>query len=480
MIKKIIISHLNNIAAIIHNSKIQELIVNNDIYQLNDIYIGIVQKIFTSINAAFIKLNYSNKSGFIHVSDTKYLYRLKHSNLSSISEALSIRQKILVQIIKEPTLTKGPRLTTNIHLSGQYVILMPLNNTICIGQSIYDENERSFLRALGILVKPFRMGILFKESAVGIAEKTLIHDIQHLNRKWNFIEKSAIEASYPQLIYYDTDIIQKVLRNHFDKKTTIIIADSKNSLQQIHEYLITHKLQSYKQKIYLQLYQTNTCILEKFCITSVIFNMLNPKIELPSGIYMFIESSEALTTIDVNSGSFNQYGNTNTSLLQTNCLAATEIGYQLKIRNINGIIIIDFIDMKSNQDQLVLLKHLDQVLSYDDAKPEIIQLSELGLVELTRRRRGQSIKEIFGYNEENNVNKKKIKEQEKNLCISTNQSSYNEISDINSTFFKKTFTYHHKVKDQNTNANRFLELKYKYMIPMSLYYSIIENTIHYN
>ena len=474
MIKKIIISQLNNIAAIIHNSKIQELIINKETYQIYDIYIGIVQKIFTSINAAFIKLNYNEKSGFIHISDTKYLYNSKYYNFNNIAEVLSTQQKILVQIIKEPSITKGPRLTTNIHLSGQYVILMPLNNTICIGHNIYDENERSFLRALGILVKPFSMGILFKETSVGIEERILINDIHNLERRWNFIEKSAIEASGARLLYSDNNIVQRILRDHFNTSITLIITDSKNSIQQIHENLIYHNIKTDKTRLSIQLYKHRLCILEKFGITSTIFTMLKPKVEMASGVYLIIESSEALTTIDVNSGSFNNDKNNHDSMLQTNCLAATEIGYQIKIRNLNGIIIIDFIDMKSHQDQLILLEHLNKILLYDNAKPEIIQLSELGLVELTRRRRGQSMTEIFGA----------VKQQPKSINNHTYKIKDKDITqskgDINSIFFKKTFTDRSRVKIENKRKRIFNNIKCQHTLPVGLYYSVIDYKIHYH
>nr|YP_009313616.1 Ribonuclease E [Helminthocladia australis]SCW21870.1 Ribonuclease E [Helminthocladia australis] len=479
MIKKIIISTSNNIAAIINNSKIQELIIINDTYQINDIYIGIVQKIFTSINAAFIKLNYSKKSGFIHISDTKYLYDLKNSSISTISNTLFVRQKILVQIIKEPTNTKGPRLTTNIHLSGQYLTLMPLNNTICVGQKIYDENERSFLRALGILIKPFKMGILFKESSVGITEKILIKEIQNLTRQWNFIEKSVTMAHCPTLLYQDKDIIQKILRDYCKKDIEIIITDSKSSLQQIHEYLITNSQTIPKNhQLSLQLYKSNTCILEKFQINSVIFNILKSKVELGSGIYIFIESSEALTTIDVNSGSFNDSGSSQDSLLKTNCLAATEIAYQLKIRNINGIIIIDFIDMKSHNDQLILLEHLNKSLKYDDGKPEIIQLSELGLVELTRRRRGKSIKEVFASN--TRESNKKNNEAEIQRYGKQYHKDHNYTLNINTVFFKKRFNRNLKIYHSSKKRNTFIPLHQRYIIPVDLYYSTIDPIVLYN
>nr|YP_009314227.1 Ribonuclease E [Liagora harveyana]SCW22481.1 Ribonuclease E [Liagora harveyana] len=478
MVKKIIVSQLNNIAAIIHNSKIQELVIKRDTYQVNDIYIGIVRKIFTSINAAFIKLNYTQKSGFIHISDTKYLYNLKYLSIYNIADVISLQQKILVQIIKEPTVTKGPRLTTNIHLSGQYVILMPFNNTICIGQNIYDENERAFLRALGILVKPFRMGILFKETSVGIDEKILIKDIRELSRKWNFIEKSALTTSGPRLLYYDSSIIHKILRDHFNRQITMVITDSKNSLKQIHEYLIGQHIIPQKQQLCIQLYNNKKCILERFGINSVIFNILKPKVELASGIHLVIESSEALTTIDVNSGSFQHDKHNHDAILQTNCLAATEIGYQIKIRNLNGIIVIDFIDMKSHQDQLTLLEHLNKVLIYDEAKPEIVQLSELGLVELTRRRRGQSITEVFG--EAKNHQKGIHNHAGKMMKEHNSTDSHHYQKDVNAIFFKKKFNHFDQINNHKKKKNIFKNLKYQHIVPLNLYYSTIDQTIEYS
>ena len=144
MIKKIIISRLNNIAAIIQHNKVQEIVIINDKYQINDIYLGSVQKIFTPINAAFIKINNNERSGFIHISDIKYNNRLH--DIYSITNSIIVNQILLVQILKEPTQNKGPRLTANIHLTGQYVILMPFNNIISIANKIYDENERSYFR----------------------------------------------------------------------------------------------------------------------------------------------------------------------------------------------------------------------------------------------------------------------------------------------------------------------------------------------
>nr|YP_009392182.1 ribonuclease E [Osmundaria fimbriata]ARW60744.1 ribonuclease E [Osmundaria fimbriata] len=393
MVKKIIISYFNNIAAILQNNKIQEVIIIKNSYQVNDIYVGTVQKIFSSINAAFIKLGKQGKSGFIHISDTKPLKRDR--NVYHIADILSINQVILVQVIKEPTFNKGPRLTTNIHLHGKYIVLMPFCNIILISHKIYDQNERIYLYSLAVLVKPELMGLLIKASALGIAESAILRDLDILIQQWHCIQKMAIINSGSYLVYRDEDLVKKIVRDFYDHNVRKIIIDSEDGLKLIYYYLKKWLCISSNNKTQLQLYSNQDCILQKFYIKQAIKEALRPKVRLVYGGYIVIESYEALTVIDVNSGSFNRPDSSKETILRTNFYAAIEIAYQLRIRNINGVVIIDFIDMYSQKDQLRLLEHFNKLLMCDDAKPQIVQLSELGLLELTRRRRGQSLQEIF-------------------------------------------------------------------------------------
>lgn len=393
MVKKIIISHFNNIAAVLNNNRIEEIIIINGTYQVNDIYIGIVQRIFSSINAAFIKLTKHGKSGFIHINDVKSLKKGK--NINRITDVLSINQLILVQVTKEPTFNKGPRLTANIHLHGKYVVLMPFCNVILISHKIYDNNERIYLYSLAVLVKPELMGLLVKSSAQGVSELAILQDLDLLIRQWYFIQKMAILHSLPTLIYKDEDLIKKIVRDFYENSIQKIIIDSEDGLKLLYYYL--NKWYSIASIIdtQLQFYNKPNSILEKFYVKQAIKEALRSKVKLLSGGYIIIENYEALTVIDVNSGSFNKSDNSKETILRTNFYASIEIAYQLKIRNINGVIIVDFIDMHSKRDQLKLLEHFNKLLACDDAKPQIIQLSELGLMELTRRRRGQSLQEIF-------------------------------------------------------------------------------------
>ena len=393
MVKKIIISHFNNIAAVLVNNKIQEIIIVNNTYQVNDIYIGIVHKIFTSMNAAFIKLGKNGKSGFIHVSDMKPFKRGKVKN--NINEILAINQLILVQVIKEPTVNKGPRLTANIHLYGKYIILMPFCNTVSVSQKIYDDNERMYLFSLAVLIKPQNMGILIKSSSQGVTEKAILQDLAFLKKQWNFVKKTTVLYSDPHLLYKDEDLIKKIIRDFYEESVIKIIIDSEDGLRRLYYFLYQWYCISPITNLKLQLYNYSECILNKFHIKQTIKNSLKSKVNLFFGGYLIIENHEALSIIDVNSGSFNQSDNSKEAILRTNFYAAIEIAYQLKMRNLNGVIIVDFIDMNSQRDQLQLLDHFNKLLDYDNAKPQIVQLSELGLVELTRRRRGQSLQEIF-------------------------------------------------------------------------------------
>nr|QCI07113.1 ribonuclease E [Hypnea pannosa] len=453
MVKKIIISRFNNIAAILQNNKIQEIIPINKTYQVNDIYIGIVQKIFSSINAAFIKISNHGKSGFIHVNDIKHLKKNRYIN--HINDILSINQKVLVQIIKEPTINKGPRLTTNINLYGKYTVLMPFYNTICISHKIYDHNERIHLHSLAILIKPSMMGILIRSSSEGKTTKAIIDDFNSLKKQWFSIEKIALCSPSPNLIYKEKSLIQKIIRDYYKLNINNIIIDSKSGLQQIKYYI---QKWNCTKNTRIQLYKKPECILEHFDITRNISKALKTKVKLSSGGHLIIESNEALTVIDVNSGSFNKSDNSKETILKTNFYAAIEIAYQLQIRNLNGVIIVDFIDMLSQQDQLQLLEHFTKLLQLDYAKPQIVQLSELGLVELTRRRRRQSLKELFN-SQQNTYLKIYQDSYYKSNKANINISKYLLNKNIKFLFFNKKFRKRIVTNYKNKNHQKDLFAK---------------------
>ena len=391
MSQQIIIAEQARIAALLTDDRVDELIVAQGQYQIGDIFLGTVENVLPGIDAAFINIGDNDKNGFIHVSDLGPL-RLKKGILG-ITELLEPKQKVLVQVIKEPTGSKGPRLTGSISLPGKYLILQPYGQGVNISRKINTETERSRLKALGVLIKPPSTGLLFRTEAEKIKEELLIEDLENLIQQWEDILKLSETSNPPNLIKRDDDFSLKILRDHIKLSTKSIIIDSKFSVERAKDFL-----KNFESNVDIELHDNNLNqhILEKYEINKTIQKALQPRVELPSGGYIIIEPTEALTVIDVNSGSFTRSANSRQTVLWTNCEAAVEISRQMKLRNIGGVIVIDFIDMESRRDQFQLLEHFTSAIKDDSARPQIAQLTELGLVELTRKRQGQNIYELFG------------------------------------------------------------------------------------
>jgi ribonuclease E len=391
MSQQIIIAEQARIAALLTDDRVDELIVAQGQYQIGDIFLGTVENVLPGIDAAFINIGESDKNGFIHVSDLGPL-RLKKGILG-ITELLEPKQKVLVQVMKEPTGSKGPRLTGSISIPGKYLILQPYGQGVNISRKINTETERSRLKALGVLIKPPSTGLLFRTEAEKIKEELLIEDLENLIQQWENILKVSETSNPPNLIKRDDDFSLKILRDHIKSSTKSIIIDSKFSVERAKDFLI-----NYESNVDIEFYDNdlNEHILEKYEVKKTIQKALQPRVDLPSGGYIIIEPTEALTVIDVNSGSFTRSANSRQTVLWTNCEAAVEISRQMKLRNIGGVIVVDFIDMESRRDQFQLLEHFTTAIKDDSARPQIAQLTELGLVELTRKRQGQNIYELFG------------------------------------------------------------------------------------
>ena len=391
MSQQIIIAEQARIAALLTDDRVDELIVAQGQYQIGDIFLGTVENVLPGIDAAFINIGESEKNGFIHVSDLGPL-RLK-KGIFGITELLEPKQKGLVQVMKEPTGSKGPRLTGSISIPGRYMILQPYGQGVNISRKINTETERSRLKALGVLIKPPSTGLLFRTEAEKIKEELLIEDLENLIQQWENILKISETSNPPHLIKRDDDFSLKILRDHIKSSTKKIIIDSKFSVERAKDFLT-----NYESNVDIEFHDNdlNQHILEKYEIKKTIQKALQPRVDLPSGGYIIIEPTEALTVIDVNSGSFTRSANSRQTVLWTNCEAAVEISRQMKLRNIGGVVVVDFIDMESRRDQFQLLEHFTSAIKDDSARPQIAQLTELGLVELTRKRQGQNLYELFG------------------------------------------------------------------------------------
>ncbi len=394
MPKQIIIAEQHRIGAVFSEDQIQEIIVSTGQHQVCDIYLGVVENILQGIDAAFVNIGDPARNGFIHVTDLGPL-RLRRS-AGAITDLLAPQQKVLTQIMKEPTGNKGPRLTGNISLPGRYVVLMPYGKGVNLSRRVNSEAERNRLRALAVLIKPAGMGLLVRTEAEGKAEEAIIEDLEQLQRQWEAIQQDATSTRAPALLYRDDDFIQRVLRDTYSSDVNRIVVDSPHGIKRVKQYLVGWSGGKVPDGVFIDHHRERQPILEYFRLNSAIKEALKPRVDLPSGGYIIIEPTEALTVIDVNSGSFTRSNSSRETVLWTNCEAATEIARQLRLRNLAGVIVVDFIDMDYRKDKLQVLEHFDRQLRADKARPQISQLSELGLVELTRKRQGQNIYELFG------------------------------------------------------------------------------------
>lgn len=389
MPQQIVIAEQLRIAAVLSDERVDELIVAQGRHQIGDVYLGTVENVLPGIDAAFVNIGESEKNGFIHITDLGPL-RLRKGG-AGITELLEPRQKVLVQVMKEPTGTKGPRLTGNLSLPGRYLILQPHGQGVNVSRRIGGEAERNRLRALGVLIKPPGTALLVRTEAEGVPEEQIIDDLEGLLRQWEAIQQAAETAQPPVLLNRDEDFVHRVLRDLYNPEVIRIVVDSQEARARVLAFLGPDQ-----GSLSVEHHDESTDLLEHFKVHAAIRDALKPRVDLPSGGYVIIEPTEALTVVDVNSGSFTRSANARETVLWTNCEAATEIARQLKLRNIGGVVIVDFIDMESRRDQLLLLEHFVAAMRDDKSRPQIAQITELGLVELTRKRQGQNIYELFG------------------------------------------------------------------------------------
>jgi ribonuclease G len=406
-------SHETRIA-LIENGTIAELYIERSREKgiVGNIYKGRVIRVLPGMQAAFVDIGLE-KAAFLYVADVfdaieEYESMLESGSkkddesrddqesgahpefrpLHPIEDLLQEGQELLVQISKEPLGTKGARITSHISLPGRHLVYMPTVDHIGISRRIEDEEERERLREVVERLKQPGSGYIVRTVSEGKSEEDLIADIQYLSTLWNEISTRKDKAAVPSLLHSDLDVVQKVVRDIVTEQVDKIVVDSKSDYDRIVQFISTFAA---KMKYAIELYDEEEPIFDHYGLEVEISRALGRKVWLKSGGYIIIEQTEALTAIDVNTGRFVGKHNLEDTILKTNLEAVKEIAYQLRLRNIGGIIIIDFIDMEKEVNREKVFGALEEALKADKSKTNILKISDLGLVEMTRKRVRESI-----------------------------------------------------------------------------------------
>ena len=385
-------------AALLEDNKLSEFFVQrDDKKRINgNIYKGRVANILPGMESAFVDIGLA-KNAFLYVKDLrefeeKYLDGIKNSQ-RPIEDILNVGDEVIVQILKEPRGNKGARVTTHYTIPGKYLVLMPNNDYIAISQKISNPEERKRLEDILREVKPENVGVIIRTAAEGKSEIHFEKEIEYLIKKWNDIESQITRANLGEILYKDNDLVQRIGRDIFSKDIDKLIIDDEVKYWELIDYLSAFSETSFRTKI--ELYNEKTAIFDKYNVNSELEKALKEVVWLDCGGYLVIQRTEALISIDVNTGKNTGSCNLEETVLETNLEAAEEIPRQLRLRNLSGIIIIDFIDMKVDEDKKKVLQVLEKNLKKDRVKNNVIHFTDLGLVEMTRKRVGRPLLNYF-------------------------------------------------------------------------------------
>ena len=380
----------------------------SDTFAVGNIYLGKIKKLLPGLNSVFVDIG-SRKDAFLHYQDLSshfntqqtYLKQLQKSSKKrlsftkiqsvpeiekdgSISDVVTVGQEILVQIAKEPISTKGPRLTAEISLAGRFLVLMPLGDKISISTKIKSNEERARLRNLIQSVKPQNFSVIVRTSAEGKRVAELDGELRLLLKRWEETLIKIAKQKAPTVIYEETTRVVALLRDNFNESFENIYVNDKDIYNSIYDYV---SVIAPAKKDIVKLYTDELPIFDKFGITKQIKSLFARTVTLKGGAYLIIEHTEAMHVIDVNSGNRNK-GSTEqeTTAIDANTIAATEIARQLRLRDMGGIIVIDFIDLQDIANRQALFEHMTNLMVNDHAKHNILPLSKFCLMQITRQR----------------------------------------------------------------------------------------------
>ena len=357
-----------------------------------NIYLGRAANILPGMQAAFVDIGLE-KNAFLHAGDIlvdnsdREALQDRLGN-QSIKKLLKPGQEIMVQVIKEPGGTKGPRISSHITLPGRLVVLLPTVEYIGISRRIEDEAERSRLKEIAETVRPRGMGLIIRTAAANVDEAELRQDVTYLVRLWESIRLRAAHSTSPALIHRDESLVYRSIRDMLTADVRAIYVDSEEQYKSAYE---TAGMLSPELQERVVFYQDKELLFDKYRIDTLFSKAMSRRVWLKSGGYLVIDHTEALTVIDVNTGKFVGSSTLSETIFRLNCEAANEIVRQLRVRDVGGIVIIDFIDMESEEDRENLLQLLRQLLKMDRTKTNLVGLTGLGLVEMTRKKVHQPI-----------------------------------------------------------------------------------------
>lgn len=383
-------------AALIDGGKLVELHVEREEQVAGSIYKCRVANVLPGMDAAFVEIGLE-RNAFLYAGDVlpeadEDLPSGKEPERpSNIKDLLKVGQELMVQVVKGPRGTKGARVSTRISLPGRYLVLMPDADNVGVSRKIDEKQERDRLKKIIDGIRRPGYGLIVRTEAEGAGEKELRHDMEFLLRMWQQIQETAKTTQAPGLVHQDLTLTYRMIRDVFGSDVRKMFVDSQTEYQRALELvdLISPKLRS---KIVL--YDGPEPIFEHFAIEAEIDRLLKRKVWLKSGGHITIDQTEALTAIDVNTGKFIGSTSLSDTILKTNIETAAEVARQLRLRDIGGIVIIDFIDMASAKDRNHVVNTLEKALKKDRTRTKISHISPLGLIEMTRKRTGETIAEI--------------------------------------------------------------------------------------
>ena len=383
-------------AAELHDGVLQELLVERLSHSspLGNIYKGRVSRVLPGMQAAFIEIGLA-RTAFLHASD---IYQANgdsesDSEHADIRDLLRVGDEIVVQILKEPIGNKGARLTTHIAIPSRYLVLMPERPGIGISARIENTVERERLRTImdAELATAGAHGYIVRTAAEDASAEILQADVQFLHKLWRLIRQEAEQMTEIGLVHADLPLAVRVIRDLNNQQVERVRVDSQECIASIKEFAETFMPDPPR----IELYEGSRPIFDLYAVDDEIDRALDTKVPLKSGGYLIIEQTEAMSTIDVNTGAYVGHSNLEDTIFRTNLEAAVAIARQLRLRNLGGIIILDFIDMQSEAHQQQVLAALEKALAQDSARNQISHVSPLGLVEMTRKRTRESLEHIL-------------------------------------------------------------------------------------